>query len=176
MGVQDQGLGVTLAELWSALGPFLESVRPWISPVALTGILGIVLSHRLGLLKVKVEADRVEVQAREVDHKDDADIRDHYADEVAALRKRLDEKSDEHRRILREAEDRHDQCKRERDELRDDSRKLKDIVAGLIRIITQASASKAILLDGAASAYVRDAALRIDMLFAPRDDEEGKET
>jgi hypothetical protein len=168
-------LGVTPEQIWTALGPFLESVRPWISPVALCAILGLVVRWQYGIRKLRIEARRVEITGEEVVHKDEADIRDHYAEEVRQLRERLDAQAERHRVILAEAEDRHEQCKRERDDLRDDSRKLKDIVAGLIRIITQASASKAILLDSAASAYVRDAALRIDMLFEERRVEESKE-
>lgn len=157
-------------DLWRQLGPFLESVRPWISPVALLGILGLVVRWQHGIRKLAIEARRVDITAAEVDLKDEADIRDHYADEVRQLRERLDAQSERHRVILAGSEERHEQCKREREELRDDARKLKDIVAGLIRIITQASASKAILLDSTASTYVRDAAKRIDMLFAPREE------
>lgn len=165
-------MGVTLEHLWRDLGPFLESVRPWISPTALVAILGFVIKWQYGLRKLAIEARRVEITADEVEHKDGADIRDHYADEVRRLGTRLDEQSERHRQILAAAEERHEECKRERDALRDDSRKLKDIVAGLIRIITQASARQAILLDSTASAYVRDAALRIDMLFAPREEDD----
>jgi len=155
-------------DFWGAIGPFMESVRPWISPVALTAILGLVIKWQYGIRKLRIEARSVEIQAVEIADRDEADIRDHYADEVRQLRERLDAQAGRHRDDLNAVEQRHEECRRERDDLRDDSRKLKDIVAGLIRIITQASASKAILLDSAASDYVRDAAKRIDILFQAR--------
>lgn len=159
-----------MGEFWKDLGPFLEAIRPWISPTVLLAILGIIVKWQYALRKLRIEADQVEVSALGVRNADEADIRDHYADEVRQLRERLDAQAARHKDVLQDSEDRHEQCKRERDEIREDARKLKDIVAGLIRIIVQASASQAIRLDSSASNYVRDAAQRIDILFTPREE------
>jgi hypothetical protein len=164
-------LGVTLATAWGNLGPFLESVRPWISPVALTAILGVVLTHRLGLRKLKVEADRVEIEDRAVHDKDEADIRDHYAQEVAALRGALQAASARHREETEGIVAKLRDCRASEDRLLDKVRELKDVVAGLIRIITQASASEAIRLGPAASAEIQAAARSVSLILVERREE-----
>lgn len=151
------------------VGAFLEAIRPWVSPAALLAILGVVVRWQLGLRKLKIQADQVEVSAQEVSNKDEADIRDHYADEVRQLRERMDRQSERHREILQESDRKHEECQKDRERLREDSSSLKDIVRGLIRIITQASASQAIFLGPEASAEIRAAAKRVESLFVRAD-------
>lgn len=168
---------MTLATAWGNLGPFLETVRPWISPVALTAILGVVLSHRLGLRKLSIEAERVHIEERAVEDKDEADIRDHYAQEVAALRSALQAQSTRHREETDGIVAKLRECRASEDGLLDKVRELKDVVAGLIRIITQASASEAIRLGPAASAEIQAAARSVSLILVERredDQEEGK--
>lgn len=62
----------------------LGTVPGWITSGGIMGILGLLIYWQLGNRKISVDSD---VQQ----NVDKADIRDHYADEVAALRKRLDE-------------------------------------------------------------------------------------
>jgi hypothetical protein len=52
----------------------------------LLGILGIIVRWQLGLKKIAVAAQQVEVSANEVRNKDAADQRDHIAEEMTALR------------------------------------------------------------------------------------------
>lgn len=154
------------------------------SLAVLVTICGIVVRWQLGLKKISVEAAQVEVTAQKVHDEDEADIRDHYANEVRQLRQRLDDQSRRHRvamslkerqhRIERKAdEDRHRECMKDNDELRDKVHALKDLAAGLQRIITQASASKAILIAGTAPGEIpeeiREAAERVERLFADTD-------
>jgi hypothetical protein len=149
------------------LPAFAGSLPAWITSAASVSLLGVVLRYRLGLGRLKVDAGKVEVTALEVSGKDEADIRDHYADEVKQLRNRLDQQSERHRQELMAEAQKHDLCQKDREQLRDDGRALKDVVAGLIRIIAQASASKAISLDTTASVYVREAAERVQLLYNP---------
>lgn len=154
-------------EFWNHLPAFAGTLPGWITSGGVIGILALFLRYNLGIRKLRIEAGRVEVEANEVSDRDEADIRDHYADEVRQLRERLDRQSERHREILAASDLKHEDCQRDREQLREDSRSLKDIVRGLIRIITQASASKAILLDSHASAEVLAAARRVELLFEP---------
>jgi hypothetical protein len=148
----------------------------------LVAIFGLVVRWQLGLRKLKIEAAAVEITAQQVHDADEADIRDHYAHEVEQLRDRLDrqsvrhrdelaEKERRHRAERKEDEDRHRACLRDNDELRDKLHAVKDLAAGLQRIITQASASKAILIAGHAPGEIpeeiRLAAERVELLFMP---------
>lgn len=150
----------------------IGTIPGWITASGVTGIFAIVVWWQLGLRKLRIEAENVKISAVKVEHEEGADIRDHYAEELAAMRRIVDEKDERYDRAREQFERRIEECQRDREKLRDDARTLKDIVAGLIRIITQASASQAILLTPAASAEVRAAAQRVQLLFAPIDSEE----
>lgn len=164
------------------LPPFVGTLPGWITSIGVVSLLAIVARVYLGRVKLAIDATKVKIE-------DEENIRDHYASEVAALRsalqaasaarnereREIDRRNTEaletaerrYKAALEHAEEKHEQCKKERDELRDDGRGVRDIVAGLIRIITQASASRAILLSSDSSDYIRDAAQRINMLYAP---------
>jgi hypothetical protein len=162
---------------WPAI---VGTIPGWITSAGVVAILGLVLRWQLGLRKLKIEAAQVEITAQQVHDADEADIRDHYANEVEQLRDRLDrqsvrhrdelaEKEKRHRAERKEDEDRHRACLRDNDDLRDKLHAVKDLAAGLQRIITQASASRAILIAGHAPGEmpeeVRAAAERVELLF-----------
>lgn len=171
------------------LPDFLGSVPAWITAGGMTTLVGVVLLHLRGIRKLKIEATQVEITAKTSEqglkNADTADIRDHYAEEVKQLREQLRGQGERHRNEIevlkksyreeaRASDDRHEACVRGREELRDQNRALKDLVHGLRRIITQASASQAIRIDGLAPGEMPDdiieAARRVEELFAPRDE------
>lgn len=101
-----------------------------IATVLLTGgMLGVVLKYRQGMRGLKVT--------------DDADIRDHYAEELD--------------RVIQ----RQRACELREESLRSRVAELESDVLGLIRIITQASADKVLTLDGETSEMIQDMARRI---------------
>lgn len=148
---------------------FLGTIPGWITAISSSGVLGVAAYFLLGRQKLT--------------NADEADIRDHYAEELVALRKALETAGERHarrerlflirerhqetrhRELLQEGERRHQECVEAREQLRDQGRELKDIVAGLIGIIRQASASQAILLGDEASAFVLAAAERVHAMF-----------
>lgn len=93
------------------------------------GMLGVILKYRQGM--------------RNLANQDSADIRDHYAEELA--------------RVI----ERQRQCEEREAKLRDRVRELENDILGLISIIRQASADKVLLLDSRASTIIRDMAERI---------------
>jgi phage shock protein A len=112
---------------------FLGSLPAWISSGALLTILAIVVRWQLGLRRLRVEADQVQVNARQVDHADEANVRDHYAREVAALRTRIDEQAERHRQSLDRYDKRHEACEKERAELRRELVAVQDRLTGVVR-------------------------------------------
>lgn len=109
------------------------TVPGWITSAGVLGILGIVVRWQLGLRKLNVEAQQVSVNAQQVHNADEADIRDHYAQEVAVLRQRLDEKDERHREAMATADLRHDQCIKSRDDMRKRLEVVEDRLLGTIR-------------------------------------------
>jgi len=155
----------------------------WITSAGVLSILGIIVRWHLGQRKLQIEAQQVEVNALGVRNTDEADIRDHYAEEVKQLREQLNGQGERHRNQIlaieqrhREqmdaAERRHDDCVKIREELRDQVSALKDLVAGLRRVIVQASASQAISIAGTKPGEVPEdilaAALRVEEVFRPK--------
>lgn len=174
-------------EPWS---PLLGTLPGWITATGIVGMFGILVRWRLGIGKQKIESDQV-ILANE------SDIRDHYAAEVQGLRSALAASSSRHldrerelderyrasltetegryRGLLSDADQQHRSCMKDLDEQRDKVEALRDLVAGLNRIITQASVSKAIQLGDMVSSDVEAAAQRVETLFRQRDDARGQE-
>lgn len=155
---------------------FLGTLPGWITASGVTGILWIVAHWQLGVRKVAVEAQQVRVNAAQVEHVDEADIRDHYADEVRQLRERLDAQAERHvrresdieeryRKLLREADERHEACQDANKDLREEVERVKEELGGLRRQILRYSADGVILLEhdptGAPSQEVVAAAERV---------------
>lgn len=111
--------------LWS----LIEAVRPWISATALVGLFGLGVKLFLDNRKMSLDTDGA--------------LRDHYANEVASLRRQLidvtnlsDQRIANAQKLYDEAmaaaKRRHDDCERTCDELRQK-------VVGLERMIEQIS-------------------------------------
>lgn len=180
MGVQDQGLDVMAdgSDFLGGAGRVLEVVRQWSIPGLLAAILAIVLRYRLGARKLEIDAQAVDVSALEVRQAEEANIRDHYAEEVRQLRERIDSQAERHRRerdedevrhrlALAAADQAHKDCVEAREDLRDKVSALKDQVAALIRIILQNQVSGALRLDPEnLPPEIREAAQRVDAIFA----------
>jgi chromosome segregation ATPase len=131
---------------------FLGTLPGWVTSAGVLGILGLVVRWQLGLRRIGVDA-------QQVDNADEADIRDHYAQEIAAMRLQLTEQDDRNRTKLERADQRIEECMEGRDELRARIRELEETVDGLKRQIVRYSADTAIELDP--SPMVRDAAERV---------------
>ncbi len=93
------------------------TIPGWITAAGSISILGVVLRYRLGWRKLDVEAQAVQVTAANVR---EADIRDHYADEV----KRLSE-------WVAAVDAAYEDCKREREDARAEAHKFRQQVAQL---------------------------------------------
>lgn len=154
------GLGLGIAQLFDPaasanLPDILGTVPSWLTGGGVLGILGLLIWWQLGLRKIDVEQIGI-------DNQDRADIRDHYAAEVAALRQRIDAQAQNHatrvadlerryqenvseaearwRKAVRDVEERHEKCERELSLQAEKVRKLEKDYAGLERqILTQAS-------------------------------------
>jgi Tfp pilus assembly protein PilV len=94
------------------------------------GMLGVVLRHRHGM--------------RSLQNADDADVRDHYSEELQRV-------------VVRQRA-----CEQREELLRQRVVELENDILGLISIIRQASADKVLVLDSRASNIIKDMAERID--------------
>lgn len=114
---------------------------------------------------------RWQIQNRQIDTGDNANIRDHYAKEVASMRESLHKQSQRfredldamdkrYREMLLASEQRHEECLADRDGLRQEVGILRDEINGLIRVITQASIDRVVMLGEAVPAEIREAASR----------------
>lgn len=112
-----------LAQSAGGIGGFFEDLRPWVSTGALVGLLG--LCVKLYLDNRRITLDRGKIQ---LDGEDG--IRDHYATEVASLRRQIidtQKLSDErmanaekrYAEAITAADSRHRSCEQECDRLRE---------------------------------------------------------
>lgn len=108
----------------------LGTVPQWITAGGIIGFLGLIVKWRLG--------------ERSLSNAEQADIRDHYADELASLRKQIIDMGEHHlgrerelddrwRKLLTDSEDRHSECVRQREELAARVREIEDRQIGTIR-------------------------------------------
>jgi hypothetical protein len=140
-------------------GEVLEIVQQWSSPALLATILGFLLKHNLGVRAAKNAA----LQSY---HAGEADIRDHYADELAALRAERAADAERYRRSLEAADRRSELCERQREELRDKVAALRELVESLKATIVQHSRSTAVALGDILSPDTKAAAERVEQIFA----------
>lgn len=124
------------------LPPFLtnSTLPQWLSAIFTGGIFLGVLRFILGWRSQSLNSEEA--------------IRDHYANEVAALRK---ERAADHaqfisvekhlRTMLHESEQRHEECQLDRDELRRQVVQLQGELDGIKRQISQYSADKLLILE-----------------------------
>lgn len=150
------------------LGNSLEAIRPWLSPVVLLAILGVVTRNYQALRKANTADKALDVAAEET-------ARDAYASAVRGFREEVRALKKEHGSDREEWERRHNECERARDEFKERVEALRDLVGGLNRVILQNSAAGVLVIegtpDGYASEEVRRAAQRVDRLFAPKAEE-----
>jgi hypothetical protein len=115
----------------AALPPFLAdaTLPQWVTASGVVGLLYVFVYRQLGIKKLDVEAQQVQVNAQTAADANEADIRDHYAQEVKRY-------SDELARILerlRKVDQEHEECKRERDQYRNEVSQLNDKIVGVTR-------------------------------------------
>jgi hypothetical protein len=147
----------------------LGTVSSWISAGGIVGILSLMIWWQLGNRKIRVDQERVDVERDQQHNVDKADIRDHYALEVGALRDRIDAQAarhattvaqlearyqsnvsaveDRYEKALASAEKRHEDCEAAREELAGKVRKLEDDIAGLNRQLLANSADRVIVME-----------------------------
>lgn len=115
---------------------FLGTLPGWIAAISTSGIFAT-------LVTLIVAYWRRGVSLRSLANSDHADIRDHYAEELARVVQRQHE------------------CEERETELRSRVASLENDILGLIRIITQASADKVLYLGPEVPEHIREIAERI---------------
>lgn len=93
----------------------------------------------LGIGSFLIALIRRDVQVRGLKNTDTADIRDHYAQEVAALREQLFSMEQHYRQMLQQSDRRHEECELARTAMRAE-------LEGLKRTMAQNSQSTAQLI------------------------------
>ena len=152
------------------LGDVAELIRPWLTPVVLVAILGVVTRHYATVRRANT-ADRAleagsDAEALKAFAKEVADLRDERRKDNTAHREEIEAIKDSHRKDLGELEKRNEACDRDRADLREKVEALRDLVAGYGRVIIQASADHVIALGDIPSEEVRRATARVEELFA----------
>lgn len=118
----------------------LGTIPGWITSAGVLTLIGLVLRYRLGW--------RGQTMA------DDADIRDHYAQEVAALRGKLDGQEahflslEAHWRAILEGSDRrHQECEEARQAMRREISAMHEEIAGLRAQVRAASTDRVLRME-----------------------------
>jgi predicted nucleic acid-binding Zn-ribbon protein len=105
------------------LGGIIEQVRPWVSTGALVGLLGLCVKLYLDNRRISLDHSKIKLDGED-------GIRDHYATEVASLRRQIldtQKLSDErmanaekrYAEAISAADSRHRSCEQECDRLRE---------------------------------------------------------
>lgn len=113
---------------------FIGTIPGWITSAGVVGLLWIVVNGGLGWRKQGLE--------------NQADIRDHYADEVTALRAHMATMEGHWRSMVKSSDERHAECERDRKILRDEIHDLQDMVRGFRRQLAQYSTDRLMELEG----------------------------
>jgi hypothetical protein len=136
---------------------FLGTLPGWLTSAGVLTMVGLLL--------------RWQVLNRQIGQGDTINIRDHYAKEVGSLRSSLhaqaarfrddlDAMDKRYREILASAEERHEECLADRDKLRQEVGILRDEINGLVRVITQASIDRVVMLGDVVPIEIKEAAER----------------
>jgi hypothetical protein len=155
-------------EFFAALPPWAGSLPNWITASGVVALLTVYVKRELGLRRLDIQADRVQIEAKKVRNADEADIRDHYADEVQQLRDAIERQSKRHNdaltaqeerhntamiaqeerfnRILAATEERQVRCEQERERLADRVTKLQQELTGVMDKVRMNSADQVVLL------------------------------
>ncbi len=100
------------------LPDIMGTIPGWIGTGGIMGLLALAIFYLLNSRKIGVDEKRVGIERETQQDKDKADIRDHYAAEVASLRDRIDKQAERHgvnvaaiearyKKMLDDAEDRY---------------------------------------------------------------------
>lgn len=140
----------------------LGTIPQWITAGGLVTLIAAVLKYKIGWRKLSNE--------------DEADIRDHYAQEVAALRAELNQQeknfrdAETHLRdLLRASDVRHEECERARADSRREVEGLHREIEGMRRQIIRYSADGVLMLNEQPSEAVRSAAERVKKIAEDKD-------
>jgi hypothetical protein len=139
----------------------LGTIPGWITSGGVIAGLGILVKRELGLKKLSIDSSAQEATSESA-------IRDHYSKEVARLTSNLTELEARYRKLLDESEARHEKCVGDRDALREQVDALEDKWRGLLRVVTQASIDKVLLIPGIENetfGNMRDVAERVDQII-----------
>jgi Aconitase A len=153
---------------------FVGTLPGWITAGSLVTLLGFLLRNQVANRKIGV--DRLAL-----DNAAAATIGNLYAEEVKALRLRLDENSkafraqlteveERYKELLKDSDRRHDECERERVKLHNEVAVLRKEIDGLVRVITQASIDRVIMLGDEVPEHIREAAQRAANFIAVEQD------
>lgn len=157
---------------------FTGTLPGWITAGAVISIFGMMLRNQVHNRKLGIERFSAENVAAGA-------IGELYAEEVKALRTRLDDHSRmakealadmeaRYKALLEESNHRHDECERERVKLHSEVAVLRKEIDGLVRVITQASIDRVIMLGDDVPEDIRSAAFRAQQFItAERENNDG---
>jgi uncharacterized membrane protein YccC len=143
--------------VFDSLPDWMGTLPNWITATALSVYLGLWIRRELGLKRLAIEADQVQVNAQKVGNEDSADIRDHYAQEVGRLMQAMDDQAKRHEdamnalearhnRIYEAAEQRQARCEAEREKLGERVQHLEEELSGVRLQVRMNSAEQVVLL------------------------------
>lgn len=95
---------------------------------------------------------RRDIQMRKLKNDDEADIRDHYAAELVALREKLMDMERHYREMLERSDKRHEECQRDREDMRCKMNEQAMELEGLRRKVAMISQDRFTVLEDPASA------------------------
>jgi hypothetical protein len=150
-----------------------STLAGWFTAIGSMGSLATLMTL---LLRWDLGRGKLSIERQKQHDTDEADIRDHYADEVRQLRDRLDAQSgrfkkdlqeleDRYKRLLHDSERRHDQCQEDRDQLKERVENMSDEIRGLVRLIAQNSANAVIRMGDDVPDDIKNAAERVELIL-----------
>jgi rubrerythrin len=86
---------------------FLGTIPGWITALSASGGFGLLLRWHLGLKKVAVEAEQVQIEGQKVRNEAADQLRDHWADEIKRITMMLADQEKRHNDALDAMEQRH---------------------------------------------------------------------
>lgn len=144
------------------LPEYLGTLPQQITAAGMVAILGLYARWHLGLKKLKGDSE--------------ADIRDHYAQELSALREKLNRQEQRFmdleghwRKMLEASDHRHEECEEARQTMRNELSAMHGEIAGLKRQLVRYSAERVVTLPGVEETHAAAAAERVRKIV---DDEE----
>lgn len=151
------GLGNSVQAILASLPDWVGTLPAWISASTLLGIFGVLVRRELGLKKIEVEADQVNVSARKIETDEAANIREHWAGEVQRLQDALAAQDGRHNDALTAMEARHakemknnadrqERCEQERERLALRVTEIEQELKGVMAQVRMAGAEQMVLL------------------------------